>query len=259
MRMVGPSAKGAFHLDTRVFQDQIRRHLAQTSRQLDKATNARLFYWLLRAFAILPPKDPKAERARIGAYMREPLSARTTTSRSGKVKVAKAGKQLQRRHLIAQARNKAAGNKGLYGQEMKDAAAAVLRKAVGSVGYLKSPLVKAMKKLNGHFTQFGRKRKKGKDVPPNKALADIAGKYGLAVGGNVGVHRGAKASVRLAQPGLSPVAVANISTGVEDSQAGKVNGFYNQAFNQAMIDEIEELRFHMADVVQASADEQFNK
>ena len=142
---------------------------------------------------------------------------------------------------------------------MTDAAAAVSRRAVGSVGYAKSALIKAMKQLNGHFTQFGKKSKKGKDVPPNKALADIAADYGLAIGGNIGVHRGAKSRVRRATPGVSPVASANMSMGVADDQYQKVFGMQNAAFHRAMMDESTAIKQTVADVVQASADEQFNK
>ena len=52
-------------IDVREFQEWNRRHLAQTKRALHKASNKRMFYVALRAFAILPPKNPQAERNKI--------------------------------------------------------------------------------------------------------------------------------------------------------------------------------------------------
>lgn len=250
---------GDFVLDTSEFQRQIRAHLAHTSRELHRAINSRMFYWLLRSFAILPPKDPEAAKAKVRDYMKHQISSRGSVGANGKFKRHKASKQLQRRHLIAQAKNKRSGGKGLYGKRMSDAAASVLRRAVSSVGYLKSPLVKAMRSINGHFTQFGKKRKKGKDVPPNAALQRIAAEYGLSIGSNIGIHKGAKAKARLAAPGFSPSAVVRISSGVDDGQSGTVNAHYNHAFQQAAFDESAELRRHVAEVVQDSVDQQFKR
>jgi hypothetical protein len=115
-------------------------------------------------------------------------------------------RQLRRVHLIAQARNRKAGGIGLYGEKMKTASASLRRKAVGSVGYLKSGLIGAIKKLQGHFTQFGgsSKKSKGKQISGNAAFMRLVREYGGLEGtGNVARHRGAKFQVWTAKPGFS--------------------------------------------------------
>ena len=243
-------------IDVREFQEWNRRHLAQTKRALHKASNKRMFYVALRAFAILPPKNPQAERNKIREYMTHQVAERGRITQKGHYKRHGRSRQLQRRHLIAQVRAREKGEPGKYGTAMSKAAASVLRRAVGSVGYLKSPLVKTMQKLNGTFTQFGFRTKKadGKEVPANSALLAIRNDYGLSLD-NVGMHKGAKARVSIAVQGFSPSVSLRISIGVADNQFSKVLAEYNAAFARAFREETEQIKKHIGDTVQDAADE----
>jgi len=247
-------------LDTSEFQAAVREHLTKTSRALDKATNARMFYLMLRVFALLPPRNPQAERNKVREYLDRQIGERVRATKAGKTKRLGKGRQLRLVHLIVQARRKRAGQ-GVFtpreADKMKDAAAAFRRRSIGAVGYLKSPIARALKKLNGHFTQFGFKTKKskGREVSPNAALVKIAAEYGLGMS-NVSMHGGSKASVRPARPSLSPVVSVNLSLGLADGQHGKVSSEYNAAMSRAMIDEIAEMRRHVGGVMQDLADEQ---
>ena len=235
-------------LDTSEFQAAVREHLTKTSRALDKATNARMFYLMLRVFALLPPSDPAQQRAKIRQYLRAYVGGRALN-----------GKRVQRGHLIAQARREKAGEKALTprdGAKLAEATKKFFGKSIGSAGYLKAAVAKSLRSLNGHFTQFGKKAgKRSKEVSPNSALVKIAAQYGLGAS-NVSMHRGAKSSVRPARPGLSPVSSVGLSIGLADGQHGKVSAEYNAAMSRAMIDEIAEMRRHVGGVMQNLADEQ---
>ena len=244
------------------FNAAMKQLLATTSRTLPEFLNARLFYWLLRAFCALDPKSPQSERNRIAAYMTEQIGeTRHRTLKSGKQGKALArGRQLQRRHLIAQAKNKAAGGKGLYGEAMKKAAGSLSRKAIGSVGFMKSVIAKAIKKANGHFSQFGYVTKKtnGKQVSGNAALIALANQYGLD-GSNVAMHKGAYAYTRAAMPGFNPQAVADMAVGIADDQLGRVSFRYAAAFQRATFDELDEMKKQLAKHMQLICNEHMVK
>lgn len=241
-------------VDATEFQSALRQYLATTKRTLEDATNSRLFFLLTRAFVLLKPHDPQSERNRINAYMRTQIGERRFDKRTGK-KVGKS-RLFERRHKIAQMREKRAGRKGLYGEEMKIAAAKLLRQSVGSVGYMKSVVAKAIKQISGHFTQFGYKTKKsgGKDISGNAAAIKFAAEYGTVMS-NVGMHRGGRAYTTKARPGFSPFALADMALQIADDQASRVKSRYDEAFSRAFRDETAELNRQLAIRMQADIDQ----
>ncbi len=252
-------------IDMTEFQVSFRRYLLNTSRELAAAINARFFFLLVRVFTILPPHDPQAARAKIRAYMGEAIGGAEAVDRisrrTGKRLASIKDKRILRRvNLIAQARNRAAGGKGLYGKAMRIASGKVFRRAVGSVGFLKSAVVKAIKQINGHFTQFGGDVMRGRYVlrsySANAAAVAIAKEYGTAgnVGGNVGIHKGSWAFTHPARPGWNPVASSDIGWGVKEGQESKVNGMFVAAWQRAINDETAEMKRHLEGVLQDEID-----
>lgn len=244
--------KATVTVDTTEFHAAMREYLKVTTRTLAEFITSRMFFVLVRAFALLKPQNPQAERNRIRAYLNEPIGERRFDRKTGK-KVGKA-RQAQRVHLIVQARNKASGGKGLYGEAMKEAAAKFRRAAIGSVGYLRSGVAKAIKQVNGHFTQFGFRTKKsgGRDISPNAALVKIAAEYGTALS-NVAMHKGARSYTTPARPGFNPTAVADIAWNIKDGQDGRVASVVNPAFQRAYDDETREMQKRLAERMQEDA------
>lgn len=242
-----------FSSNAEEFQRVMRQWLLNSTQELSKAINRRMFYLLLRAYVLTPPQNLDAERRKIRAYMNVEPEGRRFDRKTGK-KVSKS-RALRRVNLITQARNAKSGQKGLYGEAMKKASASVFRKAVGSVGYLKAPFVVALKQINGHFTQWGGKTsKKGRDVSPNSALVQIAGEYGVTMAaGNVGIMRGVRANCQAARPGVDPTAFASMKLGTT-SDIGRIESIANPAMQRAMDDELEEMKRHLADVIDDAAD-----
>ena len=144
----------SLQLETKEFSKALKEFSVKSSRALPEIINARMFYVLARAFLILRPANPEAERARIRGYLREPTGDVNKVSRKTGKRIGK-NRLLRRVHLITQAKNAKAGKTGLYGADMKKAAGKLMRRAIGSVGYLAAPVAKAIKKAQGHFAQFG--------------------------------------------------------------------------------------------------------
>lgn len=259
------------------FRQASKECLLATKRELSKAINARMFFLFVRVFALLPPQAVNAARQRIRQYLMTPIGEQRVSKKIGKL--VGRGRQLQRRHLIVQSKQK--NGEGLYGKEMKDAAAAFLRRSVGSVGYLKSAIVRALRHLNGHFTQYGSTFKKGRragmegksvsnpqqaggvnvainkygKTQANAALVKINAEYGFLPDGNVGVHKGSKSSTYPAKPRLDPTAMVQLSIGIADDQLGRVTSIYDAAMSRALRDETVEMRKHLAAVGQQVANE----
>jgi hypothetical protein len=237
----------------------MKRWLVTTSREMSAAVNARMAFLLMRMFVLIPPHRVQQKRDEIRTYMQQTIGDRRMDKKTGKA-VGRA-RQLRRVHLIAQARNRKAGGIGLYGEKMKTASASLRRKAVGSVGYLKSGLIGAIKKFQGHFTQFGgsSKKSKGKQISGNAAFMRLVREYGGLEGtGNVARHRGAKFQVSTAKPGLSgpkTEAWMNLSIGIADDQLERVNAIYTTAATRAFRDERIEMEKHLADKLAQAADE----
>jgi hypothetical protein len=224
-----------------------------SKRGVADAINSRLFFILVRMLVLLPPRSMKERRQMIRAYLNAPVgNARQKNGRT----VAK-GRQLQRVHLIAQAMNRnkpfelkglPSGSRGLYGERMKAAAAIVRRRAIGSVGYIKSGVLKAIRRISPGFTAAGATRRgKSADgkrvdrvVKANGAYVELARQYGVEIE-NVGSHRGNNARATKAQDGVNPTASARVVAGVADGQEATVDGIYSQTGSRVMADETAEM------------------
>jgi hypothetical protein len=250
--------KTVFTIEAEKFNEVMKRWLVTTSRELSVAVNARMAFLLMRMFVLIPPHRVQQKRDEIRTYFHQPIGDRRKDKKTGKA-VGRA-RQLRRVHLIAQARNAKAGKPGLYGEDMAKAAASLRRKAVGSVGYLKSGLIGAIRKFQGHFTQFGGSTKKsgGKQISGNAAFMRLVDQYGGMQGtGNVAKHRGAKFEVLAAKPGLSgskTEAWMQVSIGIADDQVQKVDAIYATAATRAFRDEREEMERHLAEKLAVAAD-----
>lgn len=254
--------KAVIDIETEKFNEVMKRWLVTTSRELSVAVNARMAFLLMRMFVLIPPHRVQQKRDEIRAYLNQPIGDRRVDKKTGK-KVGRA-RMLRRVHLIAQARAKGTGKQGLYGEKMAQAAASLRRKAIGSVGYLKSGLIGAIRKFNGHFTQFGgsSKKSKGKQISGNAAFMRLVREYGGLEGtGNVARHRGSKTDVWLAKPGFGgskSEAWALVSLGIADDQVQRVNAIYTTAATRAFRDEREEMERHLAEKLEAAAEDAIN-
>ncbi len=248
-----------FKVEVGQFQQVMRQWLLHTSRELSVAVNTRMSFLLMRAFALMPPRAVDAKRQEIRNYMRTQIGDRRMDKKTGK-KVGSA-RILRRVHLIAQARNAKIGKTGLYGADMKKAAAKISRAAVGSVGFLKSALIDPIRKFNGHFMQTGRNETRSRDgrvlkaaMNPNAAFLKMLDQYGVMSGrGNVSKMRGAKATIFVAKPGFGKSLDAKtiLTLKVADGQEGNVQKIYADAFTIALRDE----RLGMEKIVNAALQE----
>ena len=244
-------------VDTSRFDAAWREYLPKTKRSLADAVNARTFYLMLRLYCLLPPKSPQAARNKILDYFNRPIGARKVDKKTGKF--LGRSRELRLVHLIAQSKNFKAGNEGLYGPTMRNAAGKLRRRAAGSVGYLKSAVTKAIKKLSPSFQQFGgtRRAKKGsagvKSVAGNAALISLANQYGLPQE-NVSMHKGSSAYSYNAKAGFNPSSSVRLNIGLSDNQVGTVEAIYSRAMQQAYNDEARELENHIAAALQAAFD-----
>ena len=223
-----------------------------SKRGVADAINSRLFFILVRMLVLLPPRSMKERRQMIRAYLNAPVSQqRKSPPKSGK------NHQFQRVHLIAQAMNRnkpfelkglPSGSRGLYGERMKAAAAIVRRRAIGSVGYIKSGVLKAIRRISPGFTAAGATRRgKSADgkrvdrvIKANGAYVELARQYGVEIE-NVGSHRGNNARASKAQDGINPTASARVVAGVADGQEATVDGIYSQTGSRVMADETAEM------------------
>ncbi len=253
-------------IDTTEFHAAMRAYLAVTKSTLEEATNRRLFFVLARAFVLMKPHAADAERARIRAYLNEPVGESRIDRRTGK-KVGR-GRVFRRVHKIAVHREIMEGRSTPWkgkdrhtgADAMKASAAKVLRQSIGSVGYLKSVIAKAIKQLRGSFTQFGSRSKKsnGRDIAPNAALVALAREYGTSQD-NVGMHKGGRAYVTKAVAGLSPTAIADMAVSIANGQDGRVASQYQSAFQRAFDDERRELQRYLGERMQDDANQFMEK
>lgn len=245
--------KATVTVDTTEFKAALREFAPLSRSTLADIVNRRAFFLLARVFVLLKPQQLQAFRNKVRAYLNEPIGERRFDKATGK-KVGRA-RILRRVHLIVQAKRRNAGEKGLYGDEMKEAAAKFRRQSIGSVGYLKSGVAKAIKQLRGTFTQFGRQekiklqpgqvRRSSREIDGNAALIKLANEYGTSMD-NVGMHKGAKAYTTKAQPGFNPTAIADIAWNIKDGQEGNVSAVVNHAFQRAFDDEATEMKAEIA-------------
>jgi hypothetical protein len=252
----------SFTVDDSKFQAALLATLKETKRSVADAINSRMFFLMLRLFVLLPPKAPQQQRNKIASYLNQQVNEKQTRSRKTGKYLGR-NRELKRVNLIAQARNAKAGGKGLYGPTMKKAVASLRRRAIGSVGYLRSGVVKAIRKINGGFTQFQTQvRDKGKKryTKPNGALISLARQYGVEMS-NVAVHRGTNATFRNATQGtgMSPKATVQIVVGLAAGQESNVSSIYNPAMQRALDDERKEMLDHIGGVLVGIVDEECGK
>lgn len=267
--------KPILEFEVQKFNQVMDQWLGMTSRKAADAVNSRMAFLLMRIFAILPPHNLKEERRRIRQYMNQPrgdthkdvlimftAAGRLVAYKSQRKR--KVGERPRLKHLIVQKKQRQKGRKGLYGQEMRAAAEKLMRRSVSSVGYLKSGLIKAIRKFNGHFTQLGgQKRKDGQGkVSANQAFVKMLQEYGhSASGGNVGVHGGSKTTARLAKPtktGLKE-ALASIDMQVAPDQLARVQLVYRQAASMAFRDERAEMELVIQRKLEEAASEAYER
>jgi hypothetical protein len=249
-------------VDSSKFDAAMKQYLLTTSRDLHKAINSRFFYLMVRLFVLVPPKSPGQERRRIADYLGTPVGdinrkSKKTGKRVGTSRI------LKRIHLIVQARAAKDPTKnfagGLYGKKMKTAASSFMRKAIGSVGYLRSAVVKSIRIYNRGFSQYSSPKWKPLSKPPgykapkkpNAALVALANQYGLPQE-NVAVHKGTVAHGLQAVPGWNPTAFVSMRTGIADNQYNRVESIYNPAMQRALDDERAELENHMTEALLAN-------
>lgn len=239
------------------FNAVMREWLAGSSREYTKAMNSRMSFFLMRAFILVPPLRAQEKRDKIKSYLSAPIGPKRV--KAGKA-VRKAN-QLNRVHLIVN--SKSAQGRGLYGEEMRQAAATMRRMAIGSVGYLKSGIATAIKRFNGHFTQFGTSLEeaknpkfKGKKISPTTAFAQLLQQYAPGEGaGNIAKHKGVKVRTMPATfaIGLRSVAAMVLSLKIKDGEQSRVSAIYSQAFMVALRDERIEMERVIAERLEAAA------
>lgn len=186
-----------------------------------------------RCLETMAPTDVSGARARVKRYMDTQLAQKVRVAKSGKrkdkfIKSGRKADQLQRKHLIAQYRNKLAGKKGLYGEAMRKAAGRLSGMAQISQGFLKSVFLPV---IVGLYSVV-------KYRPPVSLTRDIARWPGSAGFG--------KATP--ATPGLNPTAIIRIGATVKNKirgdQEGKVRAIYTEAITNAIAAETAEMEAH---------------
>ncbi len=244
------------------FNAVMRDWLAGSSREFTKAMNSRMSFFLMRAFILVPPLRAQEKRDKIKSYLNRPIGPKRV--KAGKP--AKKANQLQLVHLIVNSswkRDNDPGRKGLYGEQMRQAAASIRRMAIGSVGYLKSGIAVAVKRFNGHFTQFGTalqeaksSKFKGKKISANAAFTQLMQQYAPGEGvGNVAKHKGVKVRTMMSSfaVGLKSNAAMVLSLKIKDGEQSRVSAIYSQAFMVALRDERVEMERVIAERLEAAA------
>lgn len=137
-------------IDTRPMQTALQAYYPTTQKSLNDIINQRMLNIVGRAFDAIPPADPDAKRSLIKQYLREQVSQKIRLTKSSRrfVKSGVKNNQLQRVHLIVQARRAKAGKKGLWGPAMRVASGNLARKAQDSVGFVKSVFIPIIRTLN---------------------------------------------------------------------------------------------------------------
>jgi len=224
-----------FKLNTAFFSAALAQYIPTTKRDLADIVNQRTLNVAGRAFDRLPPRDVQAKRAEIKRYLQEPLSQRIRIAKSSGrvVKKGKKENQLQRMHLIVQARRAKRGLPGLYGRAMKRASGAFLQRAQVSVGFVKSILLPIITTLNP-LVRF---------KFPFAKTRNISRWPGSAGFGRVQVAKAGEVSRAPFQIG------ANLKVPGE----GKVRSLLAGALQQALYDEGREMIRHVREKMQATA------
>lgn len=227
-----------FKLNTAFFSAAVGQLIPTVKRDLSEIVNQRSLNVVGRTFERLPPHDIQAKRAEIKRYLREPLSQKVRMAKTGRRRYLKAGKknnQLQRVHLILQARRRKRGLKGLTGAAMRRASGAFVQRAQVSVGFVKSILLPIIAGLNA-ICRFKFMKTNGVSRWPGSA-----GFGSVTPAANNDV---AKCVMRMG---------ANLKVPGE----GNVQQLLANALQQSLYDEGREIFRHVQEKMQKSAD-QFN-
>lgn len=192
-----------------------------------------------RAFRNLPPKNWVAKRKEVKSYMDTVISQRVKISTRGKtkgkfVKAGRARDQLTLKILIAQARRRKLGLKGLTGKAIARAAGRLSQRSQVAQGYVKSFLIPIIRALN--------------PVCRFKVPAAVTGSNKSAKGSMIaqwGPQYGT-GTVQKALPGWSPTCTSKVEMNVAADQAAKVNGIQVPIYQQALEDEGKEMLDHAA-------------
>ena len=228
-------------VDTRNFEIAFRLYLAHSSRTLPKAINARMFFVLLRTYLILGPKEPAAVRKRYAESLMQMVRA-------------KGGKQREVQKIYAIINSKR--HPGLYGKEMSEAVRKLRARTLGGVGYLKSVIVRGIRKFQG-FRQFGTKRvKSGKYGGANKAAISLAAQYDHKLQ-SVAIYRRSnpKAIANKAVDGFMPVARCQLQAEGPPRIGSNGQRILNKAVIEALQDEQVEMVNYLRAKLGESADQ----
>lgn len=181
-------------------------------------------------FNALPPPiaQVQTKRREIRSYLRQTVAVRIKLATSGKRKgkfivAGKKGDQLQRRHLIVQARRARAGERGLYGTRMRQFAAGLSRRAQISVGYLKAMLLPVIRALN--------------------PVVKFKMPYGETGGsGKISLWPGSKGYGRAKIAVSQPLAILNLAWNFHGPREGYARGLVMAGWRQAADFKLQKLR-----------------
>ena len=225
-------------LDSRTFDAAIKEILKDARKIPAEVANQRALNVAGRAYKDTPPKSPPAARREVKRYMDTQLAQKVKQAKSGKRKgqFRKSGRardQLMRKHLIAQAKNKAAGRKGLYGEDMRDYSGFVSRRSQVSQGYLKAlfmPIIRGLNRVCKFKVPFS---------VTNREVALWPGSGGSAV-------------VLPAKDGETASTILATRVSVDSSQGGKVQALQIRILSNAMAAEAKEILRHLSSKLEAS-------
>lgn len=223
-----------FKLDTTRFDAAIQAYIPTTRKTLVQIVNQRAINVVERAFDSLPPANPDTQRGKVRSYLRQPLSTNVKLAKSGKrkgqfIKRGARNNQLQRVHLIVQAKRAKAGLPGLYGKKMLHASGKFVSFATKGVGFVKSLFLPAIIGLNP-FAQ--------KKVPHSKTHKIARWPGGAGYGRAAAAREGDKPTVTF---------VIGAALRKVGHQEGKVKAIVERALQFGLNAEAAEIRRHVED------------
>lgn len=229
-----------FKADLRALDAEINRRVIRTGRDLATVVNQTAFNVAARAFHATPPRTSdngqqmQGVRLAVQNYLRQQLSTRIKLGTSGKRKGKRfrfkaRNKELQRVHLILNARRGKAGKPGLYGKAMLRASGGFVKKARAGVGFLKSVWLPVLRGLWGvvKFRGFA------------KGTSTVA-RWANSAGSG---------TATAAKPGATVAAILSVSAKVKGAQDARAGAVMTRAVNEAVVAETREMVRHAARVL----------
>lgn len=141
-------------IDTREFESALNTYAESTTRDIAEILNQRAFNVASRTVSLMRAKHgtERVRDTRIRTYLNDVISNRITQRKSGKDKgkfrrKGSAKNQLKVINLVIQMHRRKAGDKGLYGAEMRTAQDKFGNSARGGVGFIVSPFVSVLRGL----------------------------------------------------------------------------------------------------------------